>query len=99
MKLTTAQPARHPDPTTKASAVAYLVFDRPDLEKAEQFLNDFGLQTVSRGEVLLLLRGTAASHFCYVVRKAPKSRFVGFGLQVDTRADLDALANVPGASE
>ncbi|MFM0513179.1 glyoxalase, partial [Paraburkholderia sp. RL17-373-BIF-A] len=37
MKLTTAQPARHPNPTTKASALGYLIFDRPDLEKAEQF--------------------------------------------------------------
>ena len=98
MKLTTAQPARHSDPTTKASALAYLIFERPDLDQAEQFLNDFGLRTVSRDEALLLLRGTGASHFCYVVRKAPKSRFVGFGLQVDNRADLDALAELPGAS-
>ncbi|MFM0514006.1 hypothetical protein P0D80_41535, partial [Paraburkholderia sp. RL17-373-BIF-A] len=37
MKLTTAQPARHPTPTTKASALTYLIFDRPDLGKAEQF--------------------------------------------------------------
>ena len=87
MKLTTVQPSRHPDPTTKASALAYLIFDRPDLEKAEQFLNDFGLRTVSRTDALVLLRGTGASHFCYVVRKAPKSMFVGFGLQVDNMAD------------
>lgn len=99
MKLTTAQPARHPDPTTKASALAYLVFDRPDLEKAEQFLNDFGLRTVSRSDALLLLRGTADSHFCYVVRKTAKPRFVGFGLRIDHRADLDALATLPGASK
>jgi hypothetical protein len=98
MKLTTAQPARHPNPTTKASALAYLTFDRPDLGEAELFLNDFGLRTVSRGEALLLLRGTDASHFCYVVRKAPTARFVGFGLQVDNKADLDALAKLPGAS-
>lgn len=99
MKLTTAQPARHPAPTTKASSLAYLIFDRPDLEKAEQFLNDFGLRTVSSSETLLLLRGTGALHFCYVVRKASKSRFVGFGLRVGNRADLDALAEMPGASD
>jgi catechol 2,3-dioxygenase-like lactoylglutathione lyase family enzyme len=99
MKLTTAHPARHPNPTTKASALAYLIFDRPNLEKAEKFLNDFGLRTVSRSEALLLLRGTGASPFCYVVRKASKARFVGFGLQVDNRADLDALAKLPGASD
>jgi hypothetical protein len=99
MKLTTAQPARHPHPTAKATALAYLIFDRPDLEQAERFLNDFGLQTVSRSEALLLLRGTGASHYCYVVRKASKARFVGFGLQVASRVELDAIATLPGASE
>ena len=98
MKMTTVQPARHPNPTTKASALAYLIFDRPDLEKAEQFLADFGLQAVSWDESQLLLRGTGAAHFCYVVRKAPKARFVGFGLQLDSKADLDALAKISGAS-
>lgn len=99
MKLTTAQPSRHPHPTVKATALAYLIFDRPDLEQAEHFLNDFGLQTVSRSEALLLLRGTGASHFCYVVRKASKARFVGFGLNVASRADLETLRKLPGASE
>ncbi|MEM5421037.1 MULTISPECIES: VOC family protein [Paraburkholderia] len=99
MKLTTSQPARHPHPTAKATALAYLVFDRSDLEQAERFLNDFGLQTVSRDEAMLLLRGTGPSHFCYVVRRASKARFVGFGLQVGGRAELDALAKLPDASE
>ena len=98
MKLTTAQPARHPNPTTKASALAYLMFDRHDLEKAEMFLNDFGLVTVLRDSAQLLLRGTGAAHFCYVVRKAPKAQFVGFGLQVDRLADLEALAKLESAS-
>ncbi|MGF6870932.1 VOC family protein [Paraburkholderia sp. MM5477-R1] len=99
MKLTTAQPARHPHPTTKASALAYLIFERPDLEKAEHFLNDFGLLTVSRDAERLFLRGTAGSPFCYVVCKAATARFVGFGLQVNGRSDLEALAKVPGASD
>ena len=94
MKLTTTQPARHPHPTTKASALAYLIFDRPDLDEAEHFLNDFGLRTVLRDDTQLLLRGTGTAHFCYVVRHAPKARFVGFGLRVDSRADLEALASV-----
>ena len=98
MKLTTAQPACHPQPTTKALALAYLMFDRPDLEQAERFLNDFGLVTVLRDDVTLHLRGTGPAPFCYVVRKAAKAVFVGFGLQVADRAALDALAKLPGAS-
>jgi len=98
MKLTTAQPARHPRPTTRAATLAYLVFERPDLDEAERFLNDFGLRTTSRDADLLLLRATGASGFCYVVRRAPKPAFAGFGLEVDSRADLLALTAVPGAS-
>jgi len=98
MKLTTPQPARHAQPTTRASALAYLIFDRPDLQKAERFLTDFGLGVVSRSGDLLFLRGTGPSPFCYVVRRAPSAGFAGLGLQVERLADLEALARLPGAS-
>lgn len=98
MKLNTAQPARHPQPTTRASALAYLVFDRPDLAVAERFLRDFGLQPVSCDKGLLFLRGTGPGPFCTVVRQAPAARFAGLGLQVDTPAGLEALSRLPGAS-
>ncbi|AFT89698.1 VOC family protein [Paraburkholderia phenoliruptrix] len=97
--LSTTQPARHSNPTTKASALSYLIFDRPDLEQAERFLNDFGLQTVLRNEARLFLRGTGPAPFCYVVRHAPKAQFAGFGLQVDGESDLHALTRLPGATE
>jgi 3-(3-hydroxy-phenyl)propionate hydroxylase len=98
MKLTTPQPARHPSPTAKATALAYLMFDRPDLARAEQFLTDFGLRTVAKEGDLLFLRGTGPAPFCYVVRKAHKARFVGFGLRVNSLAELEALSRLPGAS-
>lgn len=66
-RLTTSQPARHPEPTVKAQKLAYLLFERPDLNKAEQFLNDFGLQTASRTPQALYLRGTDTEPFCYGV--------------------------------
>lgn len=99
MKLATAQPARHPNPTTKAVALAWLMFERPDLAKAERFLTQFGLRTVSRDDDHLLLRGTATTPFCYIVRRANEARFVGFGLEVDGMSALEKLARVPGASE
>ncbi len=98
MLLKTPQPSRHPRPTTRASALAYLIFDRPDLAKAERFLHDFGLRTVSNDGTFLLLRGTGPHPYCYVVRKAPSPRFVGLGLQVERASDLEALAQLPGAS-
>ncbi len=98
MKLATPQPARHPSPTTKATALAYLMFDRPDLDRAEQFLTDFGLRTAWKGDGLLFLRGTGPAPFCYVVRKADKPRFVGFGLRLASLPELEALSRLPGAS-
>ena len=96
--LSTEQPARHPEPTVKANALAFLMFERPELSRVEQFLTDFGLRVAERDPDRLYLRGTAAAPFCYVVRKAASARFVGFGLNVATRADLQKLAALPGAS-
>ena len=96
MQLTTPQPARHPNPTTNASALAYAIFDRPDLKKAENYLIDFGLRPVSKDSQTLFMRGTGPAPYCYVVQKAEKPRFVGLGLEIETRADLEALSRLPG---
>lgn len=97
--LLTPQPARHPNPTVKATALAYLMFERPDLDKAEHFLTDFGLVVAHISDDTLYLRGSGPAPYCYRVKRAPKARFVGFGLCVESRAALEALARLPGASE
>lgn len=51
--LLTAQPARHPNPIAKATSLANLIFERPDLDQAERFLLDFGLCTVRRSDDML----------------------------------------------
>jgi len=97
-QLLTKAPARDPEPTTKAAALAHVIFERPDLDRVASFLGDFGLAVCGRSAETLYLRGTAASAYCYRVRRANEARFVGFGLEVPSRAALDALARVPGAS-
>jgi catechol 2,3-dioxygenase-like lactoylglutathione lyase family enzyme len=97
--LSTPQPTRHPNPTSKAKALLYLKFDRSDLDKAEEFLADFGLRTVLRDEKQLFLRATGPAPFCYIARKAEKDRFVGFGLRIDTMTEMEALSRLPGASK
>jgi catechol 2,3-dioxygenase-like lactoylglutathione lyase family enzyme len=96
--LATPQPARHPSPTVKATGLAYVVFERPDLDKAERFLVDFGLEVAQRDAEVLYLRGTAPAPYCYRVHRGKKARFVGVGLTVASRADLELLATMPGAS-
>lgn len=97
-QLSTPQPARHPQPTVRAQRLAYLVFERPDLDKAERFLSDFGLHVAQRSLQDLYLRGSDSAPFCYRVVRADKERFVGFGLEVASREDLLKLSRLPGAS-
>lgn len=98
LTLATPQPARHPQPTVKAQRLAYLMFQRPDLDKAEQFLCDFGLTVSHRDGNALYLRGTDSAPFCYRVERAEKHAFIGLGLTVANREDLAKLARLPGAS-
>ena len=97
-ELLTAQPARHPQPTTRAIALAHLIFERPDLDRAGQFLEDFGLVRCQRDAQTLYLRGTATAPYCYRIHKAERARFVGAAFRVASRNDLENLAALPGAS-
>ncbi len=96
--LLTPQPARHPNPLTKAQALAYLIFERPDLDLTERFLTDFGLKVAERRPDALFMRSTGEEPFCYVVLKAPKARFVGLGFRVASQLDLKRLSRLPDAS-
>jgi catechol 2,3-dioxygenase-like lactoylglutathione lyase family enzyme len=97
-RLNAAQPARHPDPTVRAQALAYLMFERPDLDRAHRFLVDFGLSVAQRTPRTLYMRGTGCAPYCHRVDVGPKPRFVGFGLLVPEVADLEKLAALhPGA--
>ena len=96
--LKTAQPASHRNPTAKATSMAYLLFDRPDHDEAERFLNDFGLLTVQKKDETLYLRSMDSAPWCYRIGKADKARFVGMGFTVATREELVALSCIPGAS-
>lgn len=97
-ELLTAQPARHPAPTAKATSLAHLIFERPDLHRTEHFLADFGLATAKRSDEVLYLRGTASAPYCYRVHRGAKARFLGMAFTVGSRAELERLARLAGAS-
>ncbi len=99
MELKTAQPARHPSPTARATALTHLVFERPDLDRAARFLSDFALLVARRKADVLYMRGTSSSPYCYRVHRAPHTRFVGAGFSVGTREELERLARLQGGSE
>lgn len=96
--LRAAQPCKHPSPTAKARALTHLAFQRPSIAAAARFLRDFGLVVHSQSERLLYARGRAEGPTCYRVEEGPEARFLALGFSVDTRAQLMALAALPGAS-
>ncbi|MBC7170900.1 MAG: glyoxalase, partial [Polyangiaceae bacterium] len=98
LELSTAQPARHPSPTSKAIELAYVVFERPDLDRAEAFLTDFGLLPAARTRDVLYLRARSSAPYCYRIHRGPTPRFVGAGFRVRSRSDLEKLSQLDGAS-
>ena len=99
---TGALPGEHPgrskDPLVKVAGLAWLEFEKPDLDAAERFGTDFGFTVADRTPQTLLLRGRWAGPACLVVRRGPHSRFAGTAYQAAARDDLDRLARGTGGT-
>ena len=91
-------PGRSKDPLVKVAGLAWLEFEKPDLEAAERFYTDFGFTVAGRTPETLLLRGRWAGPACLVVRRGPHSRFAGTAFQAAARGDLDRLARGTGGT-
>ena len=92
------RPDRHPNPVIKALDLAWLEFEKPDLDRAERFAHDFGFTTVARTPASLHLRGALAGSQCMVIRKGPVSRFVAPVFRAADRASDDLTIADPGAN-
>ncbi|HEX2322408.1 MAG TPA: 2,3-dihydroxybiphenyl 1,2-dioxygenase [Streptosporangiaceae bacterium] len=91
-------PGRSDNPLIKVAGVAWLEFEKPDLDRAERFLTDFGFTVADRTPKTLLLRGRRAGAACLVVRRGSGSRFTGVAFQAAARNDLDRLARGTGGA-
>ena len=74
------------------AGLAWLEFEKPDLDRAEKFGTDFGFTVADRTPDTVLLRGRQAAAACLVVRRGPQARFVGPAFAAAARDDLDRLA-------
>ncbi len=81
------------NPVIKVQDLAWLEFEKPDLDRAERFAHDFGFTTAARTVDELHLRGTLAGAQCMIIRKAATSRFVGAAFLAADRGDLTRLAD------
>lgn len=81
----------------KAGQLAFLRFDKADLDEAQRFWTDFGLITVSRTPDKLVMRGAGTSPATLMARKARVSRYVGAAFTVAPDTDFERLQRDSGA--
>ena len=76
--------------------LAYVIYQAPDLDRMEDFMHDFGLLTAEKRDDALLLRGGGTAPVVHVTFKG-ENKFIGGGLVMSTREDLDELAKMEGS--
>jgi Glyoxalase/Bleomycin resistance protein/Dioxygenase superfamily len=96
--LSGEHPGRSGNPVIKVHDVVWLEFEKPDLDKAEEFGLAFGFSAVLRTDSELYLRGSDAGAPCVLIRRGPRSRFIGPAFVTADRSDLLRLANATGAT-
>ncbi|WP_067713981.1 VOC family protein [Nocardia yamanashiensis] len=89
-------PGRANNPVIKVLDLAWLEFEKPDLDGAETFAHAFGFATASRTPYELQLRGTDPGSPCVLIRRGARSRFVGPAFRAADSADLLRLAGATG---
>ena len=92
------RPHRAKNPVIKVADLAWLEFEKPDLDGAERFAHDFGFATAARTKDTLYLRGAMAGTHCVVIRRGAKSRFVGPAFRAVSKDDVHKLADANNAS-
>ncbi|MFC9440932.1 VOC family protein [Nocardia sp. NPDC057030] len=90
-------PGRVRNPVIKVLDLAWLEFEKPDLDRAETFAHAFGFTTALRTPDELQLRGTDPGAPCVLIRRGGRSRFVGPAFRAADSADLLRLADAAGA--
>jgi len=91
------QRLKRPAPLVKANALAFLMFEKCDLDAAETFLTDFGMCTVARDAGQLLMRGSNTAPCIYLARRGNRSRYLGAAFRVADEAELVKLERQAGA--
>jgi catechol 2,3-dioxygenase-like lactoylglutathione lyase family enzyme len=91
------QPLERPVALAKASELAFLRFETPDLDATERFLSDFGMRTTVRNADRLVMRGTGSAACVYVATRGAKARYLGSAFVVPTQTELQAIVSESGA--
>lgn len=91
------QKLERPAAIVKASSLAFLMFEKANLEATETFLADFGLRRVQRTPDRLVMRGSGSAPCLYLARRGARSRYAGAAFTVEGEAELALLEEQAGA--
>ena len=89
---------RAANPIIKVHDIAWLEFQKPDLPAAETFAHAFGFATSLRTPDELHLRGTDTGAPCVIVRRGPRSQYLGAAFTAAEASDVVRLADATGAT-
>jgi catechol 2,3-dioxygenase-like lactoylglutathione lyase family enzyme len=84
-------------PTIKVTDIAWGRLQSPDLDRAEEFLTDFGMVRAARTSRALYMRGADPNHHLHVTELG-ESRYIGLAWYARSEEDLVKVAALPGAS-
>jgi catechol 2,3-dioxygenase-like lactoylglutathione lyase family enzyme len=90
-------PLQRPAALAKAESLAFLMFEKPDLDAAQAFLTDFGMLRVARSDGQLQMRGHGSAPAIYLARPGPRSRYLGAAFTVSSQAQLQIVEAQGGA--
>jgi Glyoxalase/Bleomycin resistance protein/Dioxygenase superfamily len=90
-------PGRSKNPVIKVRDLAWLEFEKPDLNRAAAFARAFGFTAVLHTADELHLRGSDAGSPCVIIRRGSRPRFVGPAFAGQDEADVERLAAATGA--
>lgn len=79
----------------KATDIAYVRFNAPDLDLMEAFLIDFGLVRAARSDSALHMKGIDGAPFAHATERGEPG-FAGLAFELENAAALDALASTTG---
>jgi catechol 2,3-dioxygenase-like lactoylglutathione lyase family enzyme len=91
-----SRPLVRPTALVSIDALAYVMFQRPDLDKQLAFLKDFGMQVADATPDAIYLRGHGSSPWFYQVTRGERARFLGAGYTMKSQADLEKVAGHHG---
>ncbi|KAJ5464806.1 oxidoreductase [Penicillium daleae] len=87
------------DPRINLVRISHVFYTHKDIEKAHQFLLDFGFQEVKRVDGDIYYGGSGLEPFVYCARQGKHDEFGGAAFVVESESDLVAATKLPGATK